>query len=101
MMDVVKTAGGVVALLVAVSTAVYAGINELRSIEIRSDAKYVPLSEWQDFQWSQLRKELRQIEKDIAEAEFEGNDRFAEKLQDEYDELLEYLCRVYPEDRSC
>ena len=65
------------------------------------DTRYVPLSEWQDFQWSMLRKELREIEKDMAAAEFAGNAEYAEQLAEDYDELLELLCRKYPEDRDC
>jgi hypothetical protein len=100
-MNILTTASATVALLGTIGGTIYAGVSELSAIERRAEAKFVPLSEWQDFQWAQLRKELRQIEKDIAEAEFEGNTRFAKKLEEEYEELLEYLCRVYPEDRSC
>ena len=76
-------------------------IAEVRQLEQRSEAKYVPLSEWQDFHWAQLREDLRQIEKDIAAAEFAGNIEYAERLEDDYEELLEFICRKYPEDRDC
>jgi hypothetical protein len=100
-MEVLKTAVSVVAVLTATGGTIYAGVNELNTIRKESDAKYVPLSDWQDFQWAQLRKELRQIEKDIAEAEFEGDTKYARKLEEEYEELLEFICRKYPEDRNC
>ena len=100
-MNIITTATATVALLGTLGGTIYAGINEINTVRKESDAKYVPLSDWQDFQWSQLRKELREIEKDIAEAEFEGDSRYAEKLAEEYEELLEFICRKYPEDRNC
>ena len=89
-MNVIQSAGAVVALI----AGAYTGLHTM-------DSRYVPLSEWQDFQWTQLRKELRQIEKDIAEAEFAGNAEYAEQLEQDYEELLEFMCRKYPEDREC
>jgi hypothetical protein len=88
--NVVQTAVAVTALV----GGAYGSIHTL-------DSRYVPLSEWQDFQWTQLRKELRQIEKDIAEAEFKGNYDYAERLEQDYDDLLALICRKYPEDRDC
>jgi hypothetical protein len=89
-MNLVQSAIGVVALV----GAAYGSVTTL-------DNRYTPLSEWKSFQWSQLKKDLREIEKDIAEAEFAGNEDYAEALMEEYEELLEYLCREYPEDREC
>jgi hypothetical protein len=88
--NVIQSAGAVIGLV----AGAYASVTTL-------DNRYTPLSEWKSFQWSQIKKDLRQIEKDIAEAEFAGNARFAEALEEEYEELLEYLCREYPEDREC
>ena len=95
--DVVSTAAKVVGFIVLCSGALWAGMNELRAL----DQKYVPLSEWQDFQWSQIKRDIRAIEKEIAEAEFRGMDDYAEKLEEELDSLIEFLCRKYPEDREC
>lgn len=100
-MNILTAATGTVALLSALGALLWAGMSELRAIEERSDEKYVPLSEWQDFQWSQLRRDLRDIEREIAEAEADGYEGLADKLRDEYDHLLEFLCRKYPEDRDC
>ena len=97
MNELIKWASGIVGLIVLIAGALWTGMNELRAL----DQKYVPLSEWQDFQWTQLKRELRQIEKDIAEAEFVGNVEYAEDLADEYAELLEFICRKYPDDREC
>jgi hypothetical protein len=100
-MDILNTATATVALLSALGGTLWVGFGELRAVEQRADEKYVPLSEWQDFQWSQLKRDLRQIEKEIAQAEAEGLDSYEDKLQYEYDSLLEFLCRKYPEDREC
>ena len=111
-MNAIQTAAVVVGLITAIGTVSWAGLNEvwgardystteIRALEERSDAKYVPLGEWQDFQWTQLKRELRELEKDLAEAEFSGNEEFAELLEDRYAELLEFICRKYPDDREC
>jgi len=100
-MNILATAATSVALISALAGSLWVGMLEMNSIRAESDAKYVPLSEWQDFQWTQLKRELRQIEKDRAEAEFSGNDEYADLLEDRYAELLEFICRKYPEDREC
>lgn len=108
----IQMATGAVALIGAVSGLAWTGVTEVRGVrdeaiaevrllEQRAEERYVPLSEWQDFQWTQLKRELRQIEKDIAEAEFAGNEEYAEDLAEEYAELLEFICRKYPDDREC
>ena len=89
-MNYISTAAGVIGLI----GGAYASVTTL-------DNRYTPLSEWKNFQWSQIKKDLREIEKDIAEAEFAGNAQYAEALDEEYQELLEYLCREFPEDREC
>jgi hypothetical protein len=89
-MNMVQSAIGVVALV----GAAYGSVTTL-------DNRYTPLSEWKSFQWTQIKKELREIEKDLAEAEYSGNDALIETLAEDYVELLEYLCREYPEDREC
>ena len=100
-MNIITTATGVVALITAIGGLSWAGLNEFRAIEQRSDAKYVPLTEWQDFQWTQLKRELREIEKDIAGAGFAGNIEYADDLEERREELLEFICRKYPDDREC
>lgn len=111
-MNVLQATTGIVALAGTLTGFAWKGVTEVRDVrdqslaevralELRAEAKFVPLSEWQDFQWAQLKRELRQIEKDIAEAEFAGNEAFADKLVDEYEELVEFICRKYPEDREC
>jgi hypothetical protein len=93
-MNVLQTASAATALLISLGGGIYAGADAL-------DKKYVPMSEWKDFQWSQLKRELRDIEKDMEGAKFEGNDQYAEALEEEYNDLLELLCRQYPDDRAC
>ena len=100
-MNIIQAATATVGLIAAIGGISWAGLNEFRAIEQRSDAKYVPLDEWQDFQWSQIKRDIRAIEKEIAEAEFRGMEDYAEKLQDELDDLTEFLCRKYPDDRDC
>jgi len=97
MNDMIKWASGIVGLVVLIAGALWAGMSELRAL----DQKYVPLSEWQDFQWTQLRRDLRDIEREIAEAEDAGLYELAERLEEEHDQLMEFLCRKYPEDREC
>ena len=96
-MNIIQMATATVGLIVTIGGVAWAGLNEFRAL----DQKYVPLSEWQDFQWTQLKRELRQIGKDIAEAEFRGNEEYAEDLAEAYEELLEFICRKYPDDREC
>jgi hypothetical protein len=100
-MNVLQAGSATVALVAAIAGSLWVGMSELRAIEHRADAKFVPLSDWQDFQWSQLKRDIRQIEKEIAQAEADGLDGFADRLRDEYDNLVEFLCRKYPEDREC
>ena len=101
MNEALKWASGVVGLIVLIAGGLWTGMSEFRAMEQRSDAKYVPLSEWQDFQWTQTKRDIRAIEKEIAEAEFRGMDDYADKLQDELEYLIEFLCRKYPADREC
>ena len=100
-MNVLQTGSAAVALVAALGGSLWVGMTEMRAIEHRADAKFVPLSEWQDFQWTQLKRELREIEKDMAGAEFAGNFEYAEDLEEQYEELLEFICRKYPDDRDC
>jgi hypothetical protein len=89
-MNLVQSAIGVVALV----GAAYGSVTTL-------DNRYTPLAEWKSFQWTQIKKELREIEKDLVEAEYAGNDALLEALEEDYEELLEYLCMEFPEDREC
>jgi hypothetical protein len=100
-MNIIQTATASVALLSALGGTLWVGLAEFNNIRAEADAKYVPLSEWQDFQWSQIKRDIRALEKEIAEAEFRGMDEYADKLQDELDDLIEFLCRKYPDDRDC
>ena len=96
-MNILTTASGAVALVAAIGSLAWAGMSEFRAL----DQKFVPISEWQDFQWSQLKRDLRDIEREIAEAESEGLDEYVERLEYEREDLLEFLCRKYPDDREC
>ena len=96
-MNLVVTASATVGLITAIGGVAWTGMNEFRAL----DDKYVPLSEWQDFQWTQIRRDLRDIEREIAEAEDAELYELAERLEEEYEDLLEFLCRKYPEDREC
>lgn len=100
-MNALQTAAVVVGLITGVGGISWAGLSEFQAIRAEADAKYVPLSEWQDFQWSQIKRDIRQIEKEIADAEY--NERFdlADKLEEDLDNLIDFLCRRYPEDREC
>lgn len=100
-MNALQTTAVVVGLITGVGSLSWAGLNEFQSIRTEADAKYVPLSEWQDFHWAQIARDIRQIEKEIAEAEY--NERFdlVEKLEEDLENLVDFLCRKYPEDREC
>ena len=91
-MDLIKNATATVALLSLLGGTVY-------SAAVALDNKYVPMSDWKNFQWSQIKRDIRAIEKELAGAE-EGS-RYAERLEDELEDLYAYLCREYPDDRDC
>lgn len=100
-MNLISTAGTIAAIFATIGGGVYAGMNELNAVRKEAEEKYVPLSDWKSFKWSQIKKDLRDIKGEIAEAEQKGLYEYAERLEEEYEELLEYLCLEYPEDREC
>lgn len=100
-MNALQTAAIVVGLITGVGSLSWAGLNEFQAIRAEAEEKYVPLSEWQDFQWAQLGRDIRALEKDIAEAEFRGMDEYAEKLEEQLEHLIDFMCRKYPQDRYC
>jgi hypothetical protein len=97
-MEVLKTAVSVVAVLTATGGALYAGMSEIQNVERRADSKFVPVSEWKDFRWSQIKRDIRELQREIAEAE---DPRYIKKLEYALEDLYEYLCRDYPDDREC
>ena len=101
MNKMIQTASIVVALITGVGSLSWAGLNEFQTIREEADAKYVPLSEWQDFQWGMIKRDIREIENEIADAEYEERYDLAERLEEDLENLIDLLCRKYPEDREC
>jgi len=86
-------AGGVYALETRVENKV-----DMRVVPIeRQLGGFVPLSEYQDFQWAYLKSELRDLRRAAEDAEDAGD----RSLWRDYEELLDLFCRKYPEDREC
>ena len=78
---VIATVGGV---LVAVGTT-YGGVMAL-------DARYAQRQLVEDLAWSGLKRELRELRREVEAGQ---------ASQEELDELIDRLCRAYPEDRDC
>lgn len=103
-MKILQTAGAVAGVLTTVAGGVYAIESRVESkvdtrvtpIE-RKLGDFVPLSEYQDFQWAYLKSELRELKQAAEEAEENGDT----SLWRDYEELLDLFCRKYPEDREC
>lgn len=57
--------------------------------------EYVTAAEFKNVEWSLLRRELRD-----AEREAEENPRDAD-AQEDYAEVLDLWCRTFPDDRRC
>lgn len=62
------------------------------------DNRYVMSSEYKDFQWAVLKGQLR----DLQKAQKETSDPLElERIQYDIQDLLDLICRKYPEDREC
>lgn len=103
-MNVLQTAGAIAGLLATVAGGVYALETrvetkvESRVVPIEAKlSEFVPLSEYQDFQWAYLKSELRDLRDAAQDASEAGDD----SLWNDYEELLDLFCRKYPEDREC
>lgn len=80
-----KAALATVGALLAVMATAYGSIFAL-------DARYAPLQLVEDLVWSGLKREIRELRRDVEAGR---------ATQEELDELLDRFCRSYPEDREC
>lgn len=62
------------------------------------DTRHVMASEYQDFQWSVLKQQIRDLREDI---ENEGDPERVEEWELDLEELLDLFCRKYADDREC
>jgi hypothetical protein len=74
-----------VGALLAVMATAYGSIFAL-------DARYAPVQLVEDLVWSGMKREIRELRRDVSEGRAAPED-----LQ----ELLDRFCRSYPNDREC
>jgi len=60
-----------------------------------ADNRYVAQEKFADLLWSQLKGQLRELRKALA------NDPDNQDIKDEIEATLDRLCKQYPEDRDC
>lgn len=103
-MNLLQTVGAAAGVLSTVAGGVYALETRVESkVETRVTpieqklGDFVPMSEYQDFQWAYLKSELRELKQAAEEAEENGDT----SLWKDYEELLDLFCRKYPDDREC
>lgn len=81
----ISTILGAVGATVAAVGTVYGGVMAL-------DARYAQKELVEDLAWSGLKREIRELRREVEAGE---------ASQEELDELIDRLCRAYPEDREC
>lgn len=64
------------------------------------DKKHVHVTDYQDFQWSMFKKQLRDLRADM-EKERKETGQVSPGLVIDYQELLDLFCRKYEDDREC
>jgi hypothetical protein len=62
-----------------------------------ADSRYAPLAAVEDLAYSQLKKDIRELRDRIEAAQ--GQEK--RNLEADLAELIDRLCRNYPEDREC
>lgn len=101
-MNALQMAATAVALITGIGSAtagvVYTLENKGKEIVAYVEERYVPVSEYKDFQWVFYKRELRELE---AKIENEENPVLRARLQDDYQAVLDRFCRSYPDDREC
>lgn len=65
------------------------------------DHRYASQEAVSDVQWSALKGEIRQIDKDIAEAVENGREARAQDLRLDRQDVVDRLCKAFPDDREC
>lgn len=81
--------------MIARITASLALVGAIATGIFTADTRYVHASEYQDFQWSIMKQQLRELRKELlADPDNPG-------LREDYADLLDLFCRKYQEDREC
>ena len=96
----IATATKTVALIAAIGTPIGGGYAFLDAKLSELDARKVEVSDYQDFQWSYMKGQIRQIRKEMREWE-ESTGAVPLELEMDLRDMLDLLCRKYPEDREC
>lgn len=65
------------------------------------DDRYAPLAAVEDVQWTALKKEMRELQDEIANAEKEGNTALADRLRQDLEDTTDRFCKAFPDDRIC
>jgi hypothetical protein len=65
------------------------------------DTRYVKAAEFQQFHQDYIESDIRELKKELREAERSGDPEWVEDVLDEMEELLDELCLSYPESRYC
>lgn len=87
--EVKATLASAAAILALIGTT-FGGVQVL-------DLRYVSSQQFQDYQWSAMKDQLRRLRRELSEADGADRDWLAQDLQ----ELLDRFCKLYPDDREC
>jgi hypothetical protein len=60
-----------------------------------ADQRYAPMAAFEDVQWTSLKNSIREVRKQLA---LTPDDQ---RLKDELADLIDRLCKAFPEDREC
>jgi hypothetical protein len=60
-----------------------------------ADQPYAPMAAFEDVQWTSLKNSIREVRKQLA---LTPDDQ---RLKDELADLIDRLCKAFPEDREC
>lgn len=86
--------------MIAKVTAALTLIGSIAGGIYAADARYVLTSDYQDFQWSIMKEQLRELRKELRSWD-DTTGTVPHELERDYEELLDLFCRKYPQDREC
>jgi len=65
------------------------------------DTRYVKAAEFQQFHQDYMESDIRDLRKELREAERAGDTEWYDDVMEELEELLDELCLQYPNSRYC